>query len=73
MTIAARATDDEPTDDLHDALSVAEYAASLYLAPNTIRRWIRQRKIASYRVSEHKTVIPRRELVRMRAEIGLLD
>jgi len=49
-------------------LRVDEAAALLNMRPNTIRDWLRQRKISKVRIGERSIRIPREEVERLIAE-----
>ncbi len=49
-------------------LRVDEAAALLNMRPNTIRDWLRQRKISKVRIGERSIRIPRKEVERLIAE-----
>ena len=49
-------------------LRVDEAAALLNMRPNTIRDWLRQRKILKVRIGERSIRIPREEVERLIAE-----
>ena len=67
-------TDDAPhwtPKDLDDAVSPAEYAKLMRVSVHTVWREIHANKIEVFRVSPRIVYIPRRELTRRRAELGI--